>query len=395
MDYQPTSWIPLFHILPPEDYIPPSLHTLRNLKPTVFHLGDDYLCPHKFLLPPEDNGEKLSARVTRNVVEVTEKADWERVENFSYILGIGNGKLDKITSCNQLVENETNYVLYKFRALSGHQGPLKATDLILNGCKYTIYVEWEIGEKTYKPLSALAADNPVTYDTKAKENNLLPIEGCQWFKNLAKRDKPDLSRISSPKREMKSTLGWTRLSKTPTSSTLCFGEPTLEKLDQETECCITIHITFGDSVVHTGTTLSIPSSFSETSRVSDCHSSLVTTPSLRMILDKLEIEVTKDPTHHVGKNGEHFIKSNQHMNILHAFINYVRATFNHGLSPSEVDWDDPKGEPTQMSKYTSSGCMSMEVDWGGNLKPNYTSCGCILMEFDWGVKLIHNSIVDC
>ena len=82
----------LFHILPPEEYIPPSLHTLCNLKPTMFHLGDDYsphthtlsahtlstlgthtpsthththtlstLSTHKFLLPPEDNGEKLSS----------------------------------------------------------------------------------------------------------------------------------------------------------------------------------------------------------------------------------------------------------------------------------------------------------------------------------------------
>ena len=44
---------PLLHILPPEEYIPPSL---CNLKPTMFHLGDDYLCPHKFLLPLKTMG---------------------------------------------------------------------------------------------------------------------------------------------------------------------------------------------------------------------------------------------------------------------------------------------------------------------------------------------------
>ena len=174
--------------------------------------------------------------------------------------------------------------------------------------------------------------------------------------NLAKRDKHDLTCIASPKGEMKSTFSWPNPFKSSTSSTLCLGEPTLgkfnqvkllcssssstlcdptlAKLNQETEFCITIHITFGDSVDHTGTTFSVPSSSSETSRVSDCHSSVVTNPSSRMILEKLEIEVTKDPLHPVGKNGEHFIKSNQHMDILHAFINYVRATSNHGLSPS-------------------------------------------------------------
>ena len=88
--------------------------------------------------------------------------------------------------------------------------------------------------------------------------------------------------------------------------------------------------------------------------------------------------------HHVGKNGKHFIKSNQHLDILHAFINYVRATFNHGFSPSEVDWGDPKGDLTKMSRYTSSGCMLMEVDWGGKVNLNYTSSKYMLMEVDWG-----------
>ena len=44
-----------------------------------------------FLLPPGDNGERLRAKVTRKVVEDIEKADGERVQKLSYILGIGNG----------------------------------------------------------------------------------------------------------------------------------------------------------------------------------------------------------------------------------------------------------------------------------------------------------------
>ena len=157
----------------------------------MFHLGDDYLCPHKFLLPPEDNGEKLRARVTRNVVEVTEKADWGRVEKLSYVPGIGNGKLDKITSCNQLVdhldaavneENKINDVLYKFRALIGHQGPLKATEL--KGCKYKILVAWETGEKIYEPLPVLATYDPVTCASYTKGNGISHIDGWKRFKNL-------------------------------------------------------------------------------------------------------------------------------------------------------------------------------------------------------------------
>ena len=50
----------------------------------------DDLVGRTFLLPPGDNGERLSAKVTRKVVEVIEKADGERVHNLSYILGIDN-----------------------------------------------------------------------------------------------------------------------------------------------------------------------------------------------------------------------------------------------------------------------------------------------------------------
>ena len=97
----------------------------------------DDLVGRTFLLPPGDNGERLRAKVTRKVVEDIEQADGERVQNLSFILGIGNGKLEQIISYNQLVDhleaaanddNKTSDDLFKFRALIGHQEPLKPTD---------------------------------------------------------------------------------------------------------------------------------------------------------------------------------------------------------------------------------------------------------------------------
>ena len=38
--------------------------------------------------------------------------------------------------------------LFKFRAIIGHQGPLKATDPDSKGIKYNCQVEWETGEIT-------------------------------------------------------------------------------------------------------------------------------------------------------------------------------------------------------------------------------------------------------
>ena len=139
--------------------------------------------------------------------------------------------------------------------------------------------------------------------------------------------KHDLSSLAPPKGEMKSSFSWT-------SSTLCFGEPTLGKLpqvkllcsissrtlwdptlaksNQETELCITKHIPLCDSAGHTGIPFPTPRSSSETNRVSNSHSSLVTTPSSRIILGKPKIEVTKVLTHTNGKNREHFYGENWH-----------------------------------------------------------------------------------
>ena len=128
---------------------------------------------------------------------------------------------------------------------------------------------------------------------------------------LVERDKLDLSSIVPPKGEMESSFSWTYFFECPTSSTLCFGEPTLRKLNQvkllcnptsSTLCDFTLgklnqetefYITNHTPLVHTGTPFSMPKSSSGTNRVSDCHSSLVTTPSSRLILDKPKIEVTK------------------------------------------------------------------------------------------------------
>ena len=118
------------------------------------------------------------------MVKDIEKADGERIQKHSYVLGIGNGKVEELISYNQLVDhqeapaNEDNEIcddMHIFRALIGYQGPLKPTDPNWKGCKFNGLVEWETGEKTYEPLSILAADDQVTCATYAKENDLLHL----------------------------------------------------------------------------------------------------------------------------------------------------------------------------------------------------------------------------
>ena len=174
------------------------------------------------------------AKVTIKVVEAIEKADGERFQNLSYILGTVNGKVEEIISYSQLVGHleatanegiKTNDDLYNLRALIGYQGPLKATDPNWKGCKYNVLDEWENVEETYEFLSVLAADDPVTCASYAKGNGLSHIDGWERFKNLANGDKHDVSSTASPKGERKGSISWTSLFKSPTSSALCFGEP--------------------------------------------------------------------------------------------------------------------------------------------------------------------------
>ena len=135
---------------------------------------------------------------------------------------------------------------------------------------------------------------------------------------LVERDKLDLSSVIPPKREMESSFSLTCPFKSPTSSTLCFGEPTLGKLNHETDFYMTKHT---------------PKPSSGANQVSVSHSILVT------------------------KNGEHFYGEN--------FIHDFPKSWKH---IKEVDW----GDKLKLN-YTPYGYMLMEIDWGG--KFNYTSCG--------------------
>ena len=90
-----------------------------------------------FLLPPEENGERHRAKVTRQVVENIDQVNGQRIDNINFILENGNGKVEELISYNQLLEHLENaqeydmgmdQKLYRFRAIIGHQGPLLASD---------------------------------------------------------------------------------------------------------------------------------------------------------------------------------------------------------------------------------------------------------------------------
>ena len=159
--------------------------------------------------------------------------------------------------------------------------------------------------------------NPVTFPYPPDPGEHV-LETSNAQTTLVERDKLDLSSLLPPKGEMESSFSWTCPFKSPTSSTSCFGEPTLGKLNQESDFYMPTH-------------MSKPSSGAN--QVSVSHSSLVT------------------------KNGEHFYGEN-----------FIHDFFKSWKHIKEVDW----GDKLKLN-YTIHGYMLMEIDWGG--KFNYTSCG--------------------
>jgi hypothetical protein len=81
---------------------------------------------------------------------------------------------------NHLEEDDENTV-WKFKWITAHQGPLTPKDNDWNGSAYNIMIEWENGEITSKPLSIIAANDPVSYALYARDNGLLECDGWKHF----------------------------------------------------------------------------------------------------------------------------------------------------------------------------------------------------------------------
>ena len=154
----------------------PEGYPLKQKAPTVFMRSRDEENPsglkpmptfdtsdligRTFLQPPEENGERHRAKVTRQVVEIIDEDNGKRVENITFILDIDHGKVEELISYKQLLEHFENaqdhdmgmdQELYRFRAIIGHQGPLISSDPDWKGSKYNVQVEWETGEITFEP----------------------------------------------------------------------------------------------------------------------------------------------------------------------------------------------------------------------------------------------------
>ena len=164
---------------------PESLASLGGSAPGLVDgiLSPDDLIGRTFLLPKNEQGERLRATIKRKVIETSKHLDDQHdnaIEKINFHLDVGHGRAEAIMSYVQILDHidhlEQHEDLYKFRAITGNQGPLSPQDENYKGSKYYVMVEWETGEITEEPLSSIAADDPVTCAVYAKKHDLLNLD---------------------------------------------------------------------------------------------------------------------------------------------------------------------------------------------------------------------------
>jgi hypothetical protein len=173
-------------------------------------ISDDGLCDRKtkmitidpkeligrtFLKETEEDGQRFQARVVWAIIDKEKQQDPQYTK---FLCEVDGDVADKILTYNEILdhieresndlENDTEQV-YKFREISAHQGPLRASDKDYKGSLYNILVEWETGETTYEPLDLIAEDDPVSCAEYARRNRLLDTPGWKRFKRLGQSEK--------------------------------------------------------------------------------------------------------------------------------------------------------------------------------------------------------------
>ena len=105
-------------------------------------------------------------------------------------------KSDEIIAYNDIIQFVTQEAdhnmsdqFWKFKCISGHQGPLHARQEGYNGSMWNVQVKWEDGSCTYEPLSVIATDDPVSCAVYARDNGLLDEPGWKHFKKIANQQK--------------------------------------------------------------------------------------------------------------------------------------------------------------------------------------------------------------
>jgi hypothetical protein len=166
----------------------------------VFNPGD--LVGRTFLMDKNLDGQRFRARIVK-LIEDHENNVEQNPTRLKFVLSVNDDQAQEVITYNKLLEylehDEEQDLVWKFRRITAHEGPLSPSHPSYKGSQYNVLVEWETGEITAEPLSVIAADDPVTCAIYARDNGLLDLPGWRRFRKLAKRQKTFTRMINQAK----------------------------------------------------------------------------------------------------------------------------------------------------------------------------------------------------
>jgi hypothetical protein len=189
-----------------------SLHSMEptDENPERPSTGDDMvivdpqeLLGSTFLMDTQEDGQRFRAHIVECISDHESNVCCSD-DHVKFRISVNEDEYEEIITYNELMDfiekNQGNdAIVWRFRHIVGHQGPLLWHDKDYNGSRFNVLVKWENGEITTEPLSVIAADDPVTCAVYAREHDLLDVKGWKRFQNLAKREKHFLRLVKQAK----------------------------------------------------------------------------------------------------------------------------------------------------------------------------------------------------
>ena len=140
----------------------------------------------------QDDGQLKHAQIVEAIEDHEYKMS-KHPDHLKFRCSMNYDQYEEILSYNEVMDylekNESNPIVWKFKRIVGHQGPLDPSSPDYQGSSYNVKIEWENGEVTYEPLAIIGADDPSSCAIYARDNNLLDLPGWRRFQRLAKRQK--------------------------------------------------------------------------------------------------------------------------------------------------------------------------------------------------------------
>ena len=166
------------------------------------NLDPEALIGRTFLRLPEENGERFRAKILEAINENEAKCA-NNPDMIKFRCSVNNDEYEEIVTYNQILEHleqdQEAEGVWKFKDITGHQGPLRQGDPGYNGSSWNVQIAWENGEVTYEPLEIFAKQDPVTCAAYAKKHNLLDKPGWKRFKKMAKRQQRMIRMVNQAK----------------------------------------------------------------------------------------------------------------------------------------------------------------------------------------------------